>query len=128
MKVIHGDGNCLFRSLSCVLTGSQQHHLLDCNHLSSITHSLLPHIHPCISVEDYITHTKMDNNNRWGTDIEIFTFANMCQTNAYVFSVQQSNWCVFSPTLSVRNIDVSTQSVYLLHPQSHYDLVTSNIL
>ncbi len=75
VRVMLGDGNCLFRSLSCVLTGSQQHHLLVrcliCNHMSSITHLLLPHIHPCISVEDYITRTKMDNNLVWGTDIEI---------------------------------------------------------
>ncbi len=129
VRVMIGDGNCLFRSLSCVLTGSQQHHLLVrsliCNHMSSITHLLLPHIHPCNSVEDYITRTKMDNNLVWGTDIEIFTFANMCQTKVYVFSVQQSNWSVFTPTLSLRNIVVSTQSVYLLHPQGHYDLVTS---
>ena len=129
VRVMLGDGNCLFRSLSCVLTGSQRHHLLVrcliCNHMSSITHLLLPHIHPCNSVEDYITRTKMDINLIWGTDIEIFTFANMCQTKVYVFSVQQSNWCVFTPTLSLRNIDVSTQSVYLLHPQGHYDLVTS---
>ena len=76
-------------------------------------------------MEEYITHTKMDNNNRWGTDIEIFTFANMCQTKVYVYSVQQSNWCIFTPTLSLRNIDVSTESVYLLHPQGHYDVVTS---
>ncbi len=52
VRVMLGDGNCLFRSLSCVLTGSQQHHLLVrcliCNHMSSITHLLLPHIHPVI--------------------------------------------------------------------------------
>ncbi len=81
VRVMIGDGICLFRSLSCVLTGSQRHHLLVrcliCNHMSSITHLLLPHI--CSSVEDYITRTKMDNNLVWGTDIEIYTFANMCQ-------------------------------------------------
>ena len=36
MKVMMGDGNCLFRSLFYVLTGSQDHHLavrlLICNH------------------------------------------------------------------------------------------------
>ena len=73
VRVMLGDGNCLFRSLSCVLTGSQQHHLLVCclicNHMSSIIHLLFPHIRS--SVEDYITRTKMDNNLVWGTDIEI---------------------------------------------------------
>ena len=84
---------------------------------------LLPHIRS--SVEDYITRTKMDNNLVWGTDVEIYTFANMCQTNVYVYSVQHSTWCVFSPTLSVLNINLSTESVYLLHPEGHYDVVTS---
>ena len=69
----------------------------------------------------------MNNNNVWDTDVEIFTFANLCQTNVYyVYSVaQQSSWCVFPPTLSLSNIDVSTESVYLLHPPDHYDVITS---
>ncbi len=69
VRVMIVDGNCLLRILSCVLTGSQQHHLLVhcliCNHISSIIHLLLPHIRS--SVEDYITRAKMDNNLVWGT-------------------------------------------------------------
>ena len=129
VKVMMGDGNCLFRSLSCILTGSQQHHLLVraciCDHMHSIIHLLLPHIYPHGCVENYIAHTKMNCNNVWGTDIEIFTFANMCQTNVYVFSIAQSNWNIFPPSLSVCDIDVSTKSVYLLHPSGHYDVITS---
>ena len=123
------DGNCLFRSMSCVLTGSQDYYmlvrLLVCNHMYSILHLLLPHIHPHTSVEAYIAHMNMERDYIWGTDVEIFTFANLCQTNVYVYSIQQKCWCVFSPSCSLRNLDVSIESVYFIHLVNHYEVVTS---
>ena len=107
VKVMLGDGNCLFRSFSFVLSGSQQHHLLVhnliCNHMPSIIGLLLPHIYPHSCVEDYITNSKMNYNNFWGTNVEILTFANLCQTNVYVYSVDESRWNVFPPSCSLRN-------------------------
>ncbi len=48
VKVMLGDGNCLFRSLSYVLTGSQEQYShvrsLICGHMYSILHLLLAHI------------------------------------------------------------------------------------
>ena len=105
--------------MSCVLTGSEDHHmlvwLLVCNHMYSMLHLLLPHIHPHTSVEAYIAHN-MERNITWGTDVEIFTFANMCQTNVYVYSVEQKCWCVFTASCSLRSLDVSTESLYFIHP------------
>ena len=94
--------------------------------MHSIYHLLKPHIFPHSCVDDYIKHTRMtNNNNRWGTDVEIMTFANLCQTNVYVFIVQQSRWQVFPPNISLWTMDSATKSVYLLHPPSHYDVVSS---
>ncbi len=67
----------------------------------------------------------MDINNVWGTDIEILTFANLCQTNVYVYDVRYGNWNMFPPSLSMSNIDVSIKSVYLIHPIDHYNVVSS---
>ena len=69
------------------------------NHMYSIMQLLLAHIHPHTSVRDYIAHTKMDRGNIWGTDVEIFMFANLCQTNVYVYSVKQKCWCFFTQLL-----------------------------
>ena len=129
IKGIRGDGNCLFRVLSFVLTGSQEQHphvrLLICSHMHSIPHLLQAHISPCTSTYDYINQTGMHNNGTWGTDIEIFTFANLCQTNVYVYDTENGLLNVFPPSVSLIDFDVSTKSVHLLHPTGHFDVVTS---
>ena len=67
----------------------------------------------------------MSLDGTWGTDIEIFTFANLCGANVYVYDTQYGRWNVFPPTLSLSHIDISTLSVYLFHPVDHYDVVSS---
>ena len=93
--------------------------------MSSILHLLLPHIHPHTSVEAYIAQSNMERNITWGADVEIFTFANLCQTNVYVYSVEQKCWCVFSPSCSLCHLDVSIESVYFIHQHNYYNVVTS---
>ena len=64
-KPIQGEGNCLFRALSYVITGSEKHHLqVRANileHMESIASLILGHIrgrsnamHNCSSVKEYI--------------------------------------------------------------------------
>ena len=124
IKKIFGDG---FRSLSYVLTGSEdQHYLvrsLICNHMVNIAPRLLSHIYPHESVHDYITSTGMERNSVWGTDVEIFTFANICQINVYTFSTEHDTWQLHSPTISIVNANTSIESVYLYHSSDHYTVV-----
>ncbi len=126
---ILGDGNCLFRSLSFVLTGSQQSHmnvhLLICEHMHTISRLMLSHISPCTSVQEYISSSRMNVSTVWGSNREIFTFANMCQVNVYVYDMQHRSWSVYSPNLAsnVMNVDCSIKSVYLRHPRDHYNVV-----
>lgn len=74
---IKGDGNCLFRSFSYVITGRQNYHSLIGKrillHMKTIEHALLPHINS--SVDEYLLRTQMKNDGVWGTDIEILTAA-----------------------------------------------------
>ena len=71
--------------------------------MHSIYHLLKLHIfpHSCKDIVLVPIITTMSNNNRWGTDIEIMTFANLFKTKVYVFIVQQSRWQVFPPNISV---------------------------
>ena len=82
-----GDGNCLFRSLSYIITGSEDQHfslrIAIVQHMLSIPHMLLGHgrdgqpncinlmCHPrhYDSVEHYIQDTRMDQNGEWGTNV-----------------------------------------------------------
>ena len=50
---------------------------------------------------------------------------NLCQTNVYVYDTENGLWNVFPPSISLIDFDVSTKSVYLLHPTGHFDVVTS---
>ena len=63
----------------------------------------------------------------WGTDMEIFTFASLCQTNVYVYGSLYGKWSVHPQSLSVNNFDVLIKSVYLLHSKDHYDVISSVI-
>ena len=124
-----GDGNCLFRSLSFVLTGSEQSHmnvrLLICEHMHKISRLMLSHIAACTSVQEYISDSRMNVSTVWGSNREIYTFSNMCQVNVYVYDMQRRSWSVYSPNLAsdIMNVDCSIKSVYLRHPVDHYDVV-----
>lgn len=122
-----GDGNCMFRSLSFVLSGSQYQHFavrkLVCNHVYSIERSTLGHIAPHLSVEDYLKSTHMSKNNVLGTDVQLRAFANLFNTNVNVYVYEHKSWCVFPPLLTLTDKDVTARSVYLLHPPAHYDLL-----
>ena len=118
VKVMTGDGNCMFRALSFVLTGSQDQHLrvrsLICNHMHSIHLLVEPHISPNTNTRDYIERTRMEHNGTWGTDVELLTFANLCQTNVYVYNTERYTWIVYPPSYSMSNINVSTKSIILI--------------
>ena len=88
IKPIQGDGNCMFRALSYVITGSVKHHLqVRANileHMESIASLVLGHIrgrcnamHNCSSVKEYIKLTKP---HVWGTDIELLVVAHLLKT------------------------------------------------
>ena len=98
-------------------------HLLICEHMHKISRLMLSHISPSTSVQEYISDSRMNVSTVWGSNREIYTFANMCQVNVY--DMHRRSWSVYSPNLAsdVLNVDCTIRSVYLRHPRDHYDVV-----
>lgn len=97
---IIGDGNCLFRALSYVITGRQMYHNIIrskvIEHMKAIEHYLRPHLN--CSLDDYLENSQMRIPGTWGTDIEIFAAASFLSTDIYVYTNTNNayRWHLFS--------------------------------
>ena len=136
IKPIQGDGNCMFRALSYVITGSEKHHLQVrasiLEHMESIASLVLGHIrgrcnamHNCSSVKEYIKLTKMNKPHVWGTDIELLVVAHLLKTCIHFYMTREQKWFVYRPSSldKALAIDSAAQAIYLRHPPFHYDVV-----
>ena len=75
-KTIDGNGNCFFRTISYILTGSQLQHMdvrrATVQHMRTIGGLLSPHLDGSYNdIEQYINVTYMDMDGIWATDVEI---------------------------------------------------------
>ncbi len=125
---ITGDGNCLFRSFSYIITGRQNYHSLIRRrialHMKTIESALFAHIGS--SVDEYLLRTKMRNDGVWGTDIEILTAASLFCTDIYVYTKFGHNhrWVKFSRTMLNEPLPVGNHSIYIQNSsQVHFDVV-----
>lgn len=133
---ILGDGNCMFRSLSYVTTGTENQHVelraKVIQHMRDIAPLMLGHIksythlNNCSSVEEYIKKSAMDQC-AWGSDLELLAFAHLSKTCVFSYCMQTCNWHRYGPHNVDKNIaiDTAAQSIYLRHPCQHYDVVLS---
>ena len=125
---IKGDGNCLFRSFSYIITGRQNYHSLIrkriIDHMKTIEHAILPHSGS--SVDSYLLRTQMRNDGVWGSDIEILTAASLFCTDIYVFTKFGNNnrWVKFSRTMLNEPLPIGNHSIYIQNTnQVHFDVV-----
>ena len=132
LKRIQGDGNCLFRALSYIITGSEEQHMAVRNaildHMVSIAHFLLGHhLLNYDSIQTYIVASGMDKEYTWGTDIEMLTLSHLLNTPIVSYSEQFGNWQRYSP----HNVDgtlrdeINHMCMYLLHSHNHFTVVCS---
>ena len=132
VKHILADGNCLFRSLAYIITGSEDQHMAIrtaiLEHMIDIAHLILDHhIQGYSSIQEYISHNDMDNEFAWGTDIEMLTLAHLLETPVISYSVQYSCWQRYAPHDLDRTLsdDILQMSMYLLHIYNHFEVVCS---
>ena len=84
---MRGDGNCLFRSLSYLLSGVQSNHKVVREEVLRFINAN-KHISQQIQSEHFHQHvTKMQQEGTWDTELEIFAFASITTRMVYVYCV-----------------------------------------
>ena len=129
---IIGDGNCLFRAFSYIITGAEdQHFELRCRiveRLRLVGHRLLvTDIHEP-TVQQYITNSRVDRQGAWGTWVEMMVLANMVGANVYSYRIQNDYYEIASPGYidpAAYPQDYGRQSMYILYTGDHFNVVLS---
>ena len=128
---IDPDGNCLFRALSVVLTGSPESHIylrmVLCRHISSDKEKYSKGILEAATVEEYIKTMIRPCNDpldteKWGSHIELIIFADILGTDIFTYMSVNHEWKRFK----TKNPDLTTPycALYLRNKGCHYDVVT----
>ena len=132
VKRIKGDGNCLFRALSYIISGSEEQHMVlrraIIQHMIHIAHFIIGHhVVNYTSIQEYITDTNMDQECAWGTDIEILTLSHLLHTPIMSYSVQHHSWQRYAPHNVDRSLtdNILQMSLYLVHKTNHFDVACS---
>ena len=126
-QTIRGDGNCLFRSFSYVITGTQKYHY-DV-HSAIVAHMFVIEFyirsHGFESTEQYLQATRMNKPGVWATDIEIYTLVHLLNTPIVVYVAHANGWGRYSPCAmqSGMHDDVTTKSMFLRNYDEHFDVV-----
>ena len=135
IKGIAGDNNCMFRSLSYVVTGSEDHHKAVrskiVQHIKQCPSRILQHIKGnidyghCKTVSQYIEKSNMEKNGTWSSEVELLSFAHLTKTCVYSYSTGTARWNRYSPCDLDRHITskVGAPAVYLFHRGDHYEVV-----
>ena len=141
LRNVQGDGNCLFRALSYVVTGSEAQHMEIREGIISYMLSIEPlltgydstgHANYLVpfnysTVQEYIDNSGMGRSGTWGTDLEFICFCHMFNVNLYSFHADSNTWTVFSPINIDRAVPrvYNTMSVYIYFRNLHFYVVSS---
>jgi hypothetical protein len=125
---VDGDGNCLFRSVSYLLTGSAEQHLylrhLVCNYIEQYaTLFNVPH--------DYIATSRMRTIGVWSSEVELLALASMLHADIYTYSTvwedrrHVQRWVHFAPNEALYSpLSQLRYTLFLNHANNnHYEPV-----
>ena len=123
-RSIEKDGNCLFRSLSFSISGSEDYHSEMRKKIcefetKNFKDLLLP------QGENYVLKEKMMGDTVWGTNYEIAAAAKILQTTIHVFTqLDRWKWVDYPPSSSP--IIAGAPAIYLYHQEgTHFVPVLS---
>ena len=121
--VMVGDGNCFFRAVSHVVSGSQEHHIklrhAVVNYMKNNQNECGQYLrHEYSSVMEYLQKTRMKYANVWATEVEIQTMANLLKLDVYTYSGDR--WLSYKCAQRTE----SMPGIYLHHcNENHYNVV-----
>ena len=127
VQIIAGyGGDCLFRSLSYLITGSQVQHkvvrTIICNYIrNGMIDSYLT-----TSPIEYLISSQMElfEQNVWGSDVEIYAAAQLFETDIYVYSAWGNNGNKWLKFTSYTNGNACDESMYLTNASgNHFNAV-----
>ena len=117
------DGNCFFRAVSVVVTGSQEFHL-------RLRDLLVEFMSRSSTVAGYLRHQEVEKSSHlknmqrpgvWATDAELFAAALFLETDIFTFV---DGWRRFS-CQGTQRAPVKYPAVYLINKMNHYEVVKS---
>jgi hypothetical protein len=129
---IQADGNCLFRALCYVITGSQRQHFklrsIILTHLrtTDACRNLLGGYITNTTIQQYIAHSCMDQNGVWGTQNEMLVLAHMAEINIASFNTHERRYNFCFPGVIDYNAypeDDTRPSIYLEYTGNHFNVV-----
>ena len=134
VKQIIGDGNCFFRSLSYIISGTEDNHLQvrDCIvfHMYTLQDRITSVMPVVTTVDQYLQRSNMRQPGVWATQVELFTAAHLLKTNIYLYTRQGAlfKWMEYSSTFIDKTSKAGAMSIYLNHKnQNHFEVVLSVI-
>ena len=118
-----GDGNCLFRSLSVQLTGTQDHHLQLRKLIATFekTEEVFEKLHKAINKTPFLSHVQnMKRTCVWGKTVEVIATASLFQVDVYMatesYTQEHPTWLRYTPRTTATSHStklMSTISPYL---------------
>ena len=122
-----GDGNCFFRCVSYILTGTEDNHLIIrdkvTKHMLEIGTKLKEYL-DC-SPHEYLKQTDMNKDRTWATDAEIMATANLLVYDIFIYSMNGDHmaWMNHPSSFSLQN--TTNFALYIENVSNHYDVVMS---
>ncbi len=127
---IRGDGNCLFRSVAYILTGSERQHM-------AVRRATIEHMRHreqrgessgfAGTLQQYLARTKMNRSGAWGTQVEIAVLSHLLDTRIVVYKIENRlrgyEWQSFDPTVLNGLIGAPPavqRSMYIKNAPNHY--------
>ena len=124
---IAADGNCFFRSMSLVVTGSQDFHhemrLLITTHMIHASKNLISSDE---SVEQYMKRTRMQSLGVWASEVEIIAAASLLNSTIYVYALcgDSNKWLRYSADKATCNSGFhQDECIYITNLHQHFETV-----